>query len=206
MDSLNKEKKELLEKFDSLNTELKTLRADAMKSSTLQDIVDILNNDKKQMTESLEALKSKHEKLNQEKTELTNRNEKLINQEQELTNQLQAFKEDVEKLIKEKDHLVGENHELSSVNKKQEEVETLLRADLEEMGKVSFSISDISDWLNKLSVCLYWHLISSNPNSILNKRNIVLIGFGTFLILHLIFNFICTLKRTKDILFAWQHF
>ena len=111
-----------------------------MKSSTLQDIVDILNNDKKQLSESLEALKSKHEQTNQQRNELTNQTEKLIKQEQELTNQLQACKEDVEKLIKEKDHLIGENHELSSVNKKQEEVERLLRADLEEMGKVGVSL------------------------------------------------------------------
>ncbi|RUS85459.1 hypothetical protein EGW08_006792 [Elysia chlorotica] len=149
VDSLTKEKKELLEKTDSLNTELKTMRADAMKSSTLQDIVDILSNDKKQLAESLEALKSKHEQVNHEKNELANQNEKLTKQEQELTNQLQALKEDFEKLAKEKDHLTGENHELASVTKKQEEVEALLRADLEEMGKAKEQFVNQTETLGK---------------------------------------------------------
>ena len=59
MDSISKEKANLSEKYETLTTEVKTLRVDAMKSSTLQDIVDILNNDKKQLSESFENLKTR---------------------------------------------------------------------------------------------------------------------------------------------------
>lgn len=136
MDKATKDKKDLTEKCDTLNNEMKTLRADALKSNTLQDIVDILNNDKKQMSESFELLKKDYEQTTTEKQELANQNNRLSKEEQELTNQLQTCKDELHKVTKEKDNLASEKKELLTLKKKQEEVEQLLRSDLEEMLKV----------------------------------------------------------------------
>ncbi|XP_035826356.1 trichohyalin [Aplysia californica] len=149
IDSISKEKQSLSEKCDSLNSEVKTLRVDAMKSSTLQDIVDILSNDKKQLSESLESLKSKFEQTSSEKEQLANQNNRLSKEEQELTNQLQACKEELERVQRERDGLSSDKHELLQVKVKQEEVEGLLRGELEEMSKVKEKFVSQTESLSK---------------------------------------------------------
>lgn len=117
---------------------MKTLRTDAVKSYTLQDIVDILNNDKKQLSQSLESFKSKFEQAESEKTELANQNKCLTKGEHDLTNQLTACKQELEKVTKEKDHLESDKHELILATNRQEEAEKLLKAEIEEINKVNF--------------------------------------------------------------------
>ncbi|BFZ23926.1 hypothetical protein BsWGS_26965 [Bradybaena similaris] len=158
LDSTATEKQNLSEKFETLNSEVKTLRTDAMKSYTLQDIVDILNNDKKQLSQSLESLKSKMEQAESEKNELANENKSLSKGEQDLTNQLRVCKQELERMAAEKGRLESEKHDLQLMIKKQEEVEKMLKADLEDADKAkekyALQVENFSkenkDLLNKL--------------------------------------------------------
>lgn len=135
---MTKEKESISEKFEALSTEMKTLRSDAMKSSTLQDIVEILNNDKKQLTASLENMKSKFEQTASEKEELANQTKRLSKEEQDLTNHLQVVKHELEKVTKEREELIKERDELLSVRAQQEQIEKSLKSELEELNKVEY--------------------------------------------------------------------
>ncbi|KAH9492500.1 hypothetical protein Btru_025998, partial [Bulinus truncatus] len=149
VETLKKEKESLSSKNESLSSEIKTLRADASKSSTLQDIVDILSNDKKQLNETLETMKMKFEQTTSEKDELVNQNKKLTKEEQDLTNQLQNLKQELDRLAKEKEHLSSQEHELLAVTKKQGEVEKLLKADIEELSKTKENLAHQTEMLSK---------------------------------------------------------
>ncbi|XP_059167417.1 myosin-6-like [Physella acuta] len=137
LELVTKEKESISEKFEALSTEVKTLRADAMKSSTLQDIVEILNNDKKQLTASLENMKTKLEQTANEKEELANQTKRWTKEEQDLTNQLQVVKHELDKVTKEREELIKERDKLLSVKAQQEQIEKNLKNELEDLNKTN---------------------------------------------------------------------
>ena len=75
-----------------------------------------------------------------EKEDLADQTRRLTKEEQDLTNQLLTVKQELEGVKKERDGVNSERQELLKVKAKQEEVEKLLRGELEEMGRVSFHI------------------------------------------------------------------
>ncbi|XP_055865056.1 putative leucine-rich repeat-containing protein DDB_G0290503 isoform X3 [Biomphalaria glabrata] len=149
IETLKQEKLTLTSKNESLYAEVKTLRDEASKSFTLQNMVEILNNNNKQLNETLESIKMKYEQTASEKDMLATQNQQLFKGEQDLTTQLETLKHELDKVTKEKEQLSNQEHELLAVTKKQEQVEKMLKADLEDLNKTKEKLVQQTEVLTK---------------------------------------------------------
>uniref|UniRef100_A0A8W8KJI2 Uncharacterized protein n=1 Tax=Magallana gigas TaxID=29159 RepID=A0A8W8KJI2_MAGGI len=153
-EEVTKERDEMKLRLGSLEKEVKNLRADAQKTHSLQDSVRILNQEKCDLTNELDAVKRELDEAQSEKEQLANQKLALSKEEIRLTEELQAMKSELdtykcshEELTDQKNEL---NRTLTLLDKTNSELETL-RSEKFELNCRSESLSkENKDLLNQV--------------------------------------------------------
>lgn len=110
--------------------EVKTLRTEAQHCTTLQDITDILTNEKQQLTSTLDKVRIEMKKVLEEKDILSSQNLHLTLGEQELTKQVACLREELFTMEKERDEVFIERDELLTTQNTREGMLSSLRMEL----------------------------------------------------------------------------
>lgn len=110
--------------------EVKTLRTEAQHCTTLQDITDILTNEKQQLTSTLDKVRIEMKKVLEEKDILSSQNLHLTLGEQELTKQVASLREELFTMEKERDEVFIERDELLTTQNTREGMLSSLRMEL----------------------------------------------------------------------------
>lgn len=110
--------------------EVKTLRTEAQRCTTLQDITDILTNEKQQLTSTLDKVRVEMKKVLEEKDILSSQNLHLTLGEQELTKQVASLREELFTMEKERDEVFIERDELLTTQNTREGMLSSLRMEL----------------------------------------------------------------------------
>ncbi|KAK6177611.1 hypothetical protein SNE40_015676 [Patella caerulea] len=147
VERLTKSRDSLTLKVGAMEQELKTLQEDAKKGSTLQDVVDILNRDKKQLEEEVEGLNKRLESSLSSEDELANEKRELISQQQEMNAKMDALSCELNSLKEERETLTEENVQLTHSVSNQN---SLLISLKEELDKMTSEREQISEEKNKM--------------------------------------------------------
>lgn len=142
-------KDEMSEKYETLNAEVKTLRAESQRSTTLQDIVDILSNEKQQLNSTLDNVRKEMEKVLGERDELSSQNLQLSQTEQQLAGQMASLKEELTALERERDELFVERDDLMTSQNAQDSLLSSLKVELGTAQNSYDKLSNTSDQLEK---------------------------------------------------------
>lgn len=110
--------------------EVKTLRTETQHCTTLQDITDILTNEKQQLTSTLDKVRIEMKKVLEEKDILSSQNLHLTLGEQELTKQVASLREELFTMEKERDEVFIERDELLTTQNTREGMLSSLRMEL----------------------------------------------------------------------------
>ncbi|KAK3104747.1 hypothetical protein FSP39_009250 [Pinctada imbricata] len=153
-DEITKERDDMKLRLGSLEKEVKNLRAEAQKSGNLQDVVQILNKEKRDLTEELDTLKREYDEASHEKDELANQKLELSKTEVELSTQLQTMKEELDSFKVSKSELTEHKNELNRtltlLDSRTIELESI-KSEKEELSCQSESLSkENKDLLNRI--------------------------------------------------------
>ncbi|KAL8587363.1 hypothetical protein ACOMHN_045610 [Nucella lapillus] len=136
-------------KYKLLQTEVKMLRDEAQRSNTLQDIVDILSNEKTELSSTLDGVRKEMQKVLAEREDLSCHNQQLSEGEQQLSGQLSRLREGMATLEKERDELFTERDELMNTRDTQDRLLTSLRSELGLANDVQHRLSSTSEQAEK---------------------------------------------------------
>ncbi|XP_025082081.1 trichohyalin-like isoform X2 [Pomacea canaliculata] len=144
-----KSQEEVQKKYEELLAEVKTLRTEAQRCTTLQDITDILTNEKEQLTSTLDKVRVEMKKVLEEKDILSSQNLHLTLGEQELTKQVASLREELFTMEKERDEVFIERDELLTTQNTREGMLSSLRMELSSVQDFSHKASSMSEQLIK---------------------------------------------------------
>ncbi|XP_076451851.1 uncharacterized protein LOC143287616 isoform X2 [Babylonia areolata] len=140
---------EASQKYRLLQGEVKGLRGEAQRSSTLQDIVDILSNEKTELSSTLDGVRKEMQKVLAEREDLSCHNQQLSEGEQRLSGQLSQLKEEMTALERERDELFAERDDLMNTRNTQDGLLSSLRLELSSAQETRERISSTSEQLEK---------------------------------------------------------
>ncbi|XP_041378597.1 myosin-2 heavy chain-like isoform X2 [Gigantopelta aegis] len=149
VEKMTKENEEFSKKMETLQAEVKTLKAESHKASTLQDIVDILNNEKSELNSQLETLRQDLRAAMYKNEELTNQNRQHIQKEEELTNHIESLMMDIEAVKDENKKLSNERDLLTETQKEQSELLKSWQEELYSLRSEKVSLENDVDVLDK---------------------------------------------------------
>ncbi|XP_070207439.1 putative leucine-rich repeat-containing protein DDB_G0290503 isoform X2 [Littorina saxatilis] len=146
-----KKEEDVSKKFQELQAEVKTLRSEAQRSTTLQDIVDILSNEKSELTTTLDGVRKEMQKVLAEREDLSTENLQLTQDEEQLAKQLASLKEELSVMEKERDDLFVERDELISTQDNQDGMLSTLRTELSTTQEFREKLKSTSEQLEKVN-------------------------------------------------------
>ncbi|XP_046579547.1 myosin-11-like isoform X4 [Haliotis rubra] len=149
VEKLSTTNEELSTKFSALQEEVKVLRTESQKASTLQDVVDILKNDKQTITDQMATLKKDLAEAQAEREELSNQNTLLTKKEDELTNHIDSLKQTIELANEEREKMCRDKDDLLASREEQEGQLRSLHEDLEALKVDKSSLSENTETMTK---------------------------------------------------------